>query len=123
MELQPPIPLEGGGFIFTIVLQRPLLIPVMVQLQYTDASNPERQATFQPPSTFFNTMSISINAFQSQVPFDSFFLGVSLVYMDIEGPVVQSVDAFSESLSLYACSHIKSEPTCRLTVVSDQDFP
>ena len=100
MELEPPIPLEGGGFIFLIGLQRPLLIPVMVQLQYTDTSNPERQVTFQPPSTFYNTTSISIIAFPSQVPFDSFFLGVSLVYKDIQGPVVRFVNALSKSLSL-----------------------
>ena len=82
-----------------MVPKRPLLIPVMVQLRYTDAGNPERQITNKSPSNFTNTTRIIVTALPSEVPpYDSFFLGVSLVYLDVIGPMVQYVDAIrSES--------------------------
>ena len=96
VKLQPPIRFKSGGFIFPIVPKRPLLLPVMVQLLYTDQ---ETGAQTKVPSitTYFNTTPIYHIAFSEQVPlYNRFNLSFALSYKGVEGPMHQSENVYRE---------------------------
>lgn len=54
VQLQPPIPFKSGGFMFPVIPKRPLLIPITVWLNYTDAAT-GRQTTVQSIATYYYT--------------------------------------------------------------------
>lgn len=92
------IPVQNGGFVLLVTLKCPLLVPVIIQLLYTDAETGS-QALMSSTSTYYNMSALYHIAVGYQIPYDVFYLGVALFYMDLEGPMVQLQNSYSEYYS------------------------
>ena len=96
VQLNPPISFESGGFILPIISD-PLLIPVNIELLFTDADNPERHTPLQSVMTYYNTSVIQHIVFKEQLPsYRSFYFGVAIFYKDIRGPMFHYDNVYSE---------------------------
>lgn len=81
-----PIALRNGGFVFEVSLLRPLLVPIALQIKYTDAQNEALTTTREPSIFYYNTSTINHIAFRDRVPYDSFKVEVRVVHDGTVGP-------------------------------------
>ena len=84
----------GGDVIIIVSLQRAMVVPVHLNLIFTDLDNPTREDTRVTQAAYLNTTKIQHVVFSSLVPFNRFVIEVGLFAQDVYGPVTMAIGEY-----------------------------
>ena len=85
---------KGGDVIIIVSLQRAMVIPVHLNLIFTNLDNPTQDDTRVTQAAYLNTTKIQHVVFSSLVAFNRFVIEVGLFSHDVYGPVTAAVGEY-----------------------------